>query len=130
MSPSPVTIKWIIRMLYVLWGLSLAAVAVLSLKAGLELPIRFWNADKVWHFIVYLWLAMLPTLLLQDRRWTLRLSVSLVLFGVLLEIGQQYVPGRMFSFADMGANTAGVFLGFYMGNRYRLGLWRFLRCEK
>jgi len=48
---------------------------------------------------------------------------------VLLEVGQMYVPGRMFSFADMGADAAGVISGIFMGKRYRAGLWKRLPAK-
>jgi len=57
------------------------------------------------------------------------LFAGLVSLGVLLEVGQMYVPGRMFSFADMGADAAGVISGIFMGKRYRVGLWKRLPAK-
>lgn len=43
------------------------------------------------------------------RRFLLLLVVFV--WGVLMEIGQRYVPGRSFEYADMLANGVGIILG-------------------
>jgi len=43
----------------------------------------------------------------------------MILLGILLEIGQLYVPGRTFSVADISMNTLGVILGIFGGDHLR-----------
>ena len=118
--------RWFFPLIYVLWIFSIAGVVILSLKPGVELPVGFWNADKLAHLCAYLWLALLPALIVTSPKEILLLTMALILLGISLEIGQIYVPGRTFSLADMGANAAGVFLGFSLGKCCRLRLWRVL----
>ncbi|MFW6357211.1 MAG: hypothetical protein ACOC0K_00620, partial [bacterium] len=46
--------------LKLIWAFSVAAVAGVSLTPSPELPVSFWSADKVGHFLGYFWLALLP----------------------------------------------------------------------
>jgi VanZ family protein len=43
----------------------------------------------------------------------------MIILGMLLEAGQYYIPGRLFSFLDITSNTVGVFLGIILGNYVR-----------
>lgn len=122
--------KWFFCLLYALWIISIAGVVVGSLQPRLELPVGFWNADKPVHLLAYLWLALLPALIFKGAQQRFLLPVALILLGISLEIGQMYVPGRMFSLADIGANTAGVFLGFSTGKRYYDNIWKLLSSER
>jgi len=110
--------------IYPLWIFSLGAVVGLSLLPDAETPIDCRNADKIGHLFAYLWLALLPALVMKRPKWRVLLFAGLVSLGAVLEVGQMCIPGRMFSFADMGANAAGVFLGIFVGKRYRTRLWR------
>jgi VanZ family protein len=49
----------------------------------------------------------------SQRKLAVNASLSMIILGILLEIGQLYVPGRMFSVADITANTLGVILGIF-----------------
>ncbi len=111
-------------LIYVLWGLSVAGVVFLSLRPGADFPLSFWNADKLGHFLAYLWLALLPALVIQSLIRMILLSLLLVSLGMLLECLQIHVPGRSFSLADMIANTIGVLLGIAAGKLCRFGLAR------
>ena len=50
-----------------LWVFSVAGVVYLSLLPGVELPVNFWNSDKVGHFLAYGWLGALPLLAFARR---------------------------------------------------------------
>jgi len=116
--------RWLLPLIYVLWLFSITGVVMGSLTPGVEMPVSFWNADKFVHLFAYFWLALLPVLIAKSKKRSLLLSFGLILLGCVLEFGQMYVPGRMFSLADMAANTAGVFLGFSLGERCRLRFGR------
>lgn len=85
--------------------------------------------DKISHFIAYGTLMSTAGLLAFPSRknvlWTIILCA---LYGILIEIGQHFVPGRDMSIYDVFANVTGVLLGTlvsflthkFLGNR--LGL--------
>ena len=110
--------KWS-RMILFLWFGSIFIVAFYSLIPRMEFPVDFWNADKLYHCAAYSWLAVLPVMGFTIRRTALLAALSMIILGVLLEIGQYYVPGRLFSFLDITSNTVGVFLGIICGNYMR-----------
>jgi len=110
--------KWS-RPILILWGVSICAVVFLSLVPRVELPVDFWNADKLYHCAAYGWLALLPVMGFADRRTALYAALSAILLGMLLEVGQYFVPGRMFSVPDILANMLGVILGIFLGRFIR-----------
>jgi glycopeptide antibiotics resistance protein len=107
------------KFISVIWIGSICIVSFYSLIPRVEFPIDFWQADKVYHFIAYSWLAILPMIGYKKRRFAAAASFSMILLGISLEIGQLYVPGRLFSLADIAMNTAGVILGFFCGDYSR-----------
>lgn len=111
--------KWSRSILF-LWGISICAVIYYSLMPTVEFPVDFWNADKLYHCAAYGWLAVLPIIGLSMRRLALSAALSMIVLGILLEIGQYYIPGRTFSLLDIAANSLGVVLGIFLGNYLRL----------
>jgi VanZ family protein len=109
------------RPILIFWGVSICAVVFLSLVPRVELPVDFWNADKLYHCAAYGWLALLPVIGFADRRTALSAALSMIPLGLLLEVGQYFIPGRMFSIPDILANTLGVILGVLLGRH--IGKW-------
>jgi hypothetical protein len=103
------------RIILLLWGISICIVIRYSLIPRVEFPIDFWNADKLYHCTAYGWLAVLPMIGFANRRLALSAALSMIILGVLLEIGQYYIPGRTFSLLDIAANSLGVMLGIFLG---------------
>jgi VanZ family protein len=101
----------------IIWAVSVCSVIFLSLVPKVEFPVEFWNADKLYHFIAYCWLSILPIVGYSDRKFALKASLSMILLGILLETAQFYIPGRTFSVADIIMNTFGVIVGVFIGNR-------------
>jgi VanZ family protein len=110
--------KWSQIILF-LWVISICIVIYYSLIPHVEFPVNFWNADKLYHCAAYGWLAVLPIMGFPLRRFALPAALSMILLGVLLEIGQYYIPGRSFSLLDIAANSLGVILGIILGNDLR-----------
>ena len=81
--------------------------------ARVELPVDF--ADKLYHCAAYGWLALLPVIGFADHRTALCAAFFMIILGALLEAGQYFVPGRMFSVLDILANALGVILGVLLG---------------
>ena len=118
------------RSILLLWTVSVISVVYLSLSPKIAFPYEFDYADKVYHMLAYLWLSALPFLAFSNPRAALAGTLSMVPLGVALEFLQQYVPGRFFSPADMGANCLGVMVGIWLA-RYakRLHFSRVIRIK-
>jgi len=117
-------LKWK-QVILCLWVLSMVAISYASLFPRLDVPMDFWNADKFYHFLAYGWLALLPPLCFEEHRTAVIASLSMILLGILLEICQYYIPGRLFSWYDVAANSAGVIASLSIGKglRNRFPAW-------
>ena len=78
------------------------------------LPMLGWS-DKLLHFGGYFGLAFLPVLAFETRRVAVIASLSMILVGGAIELGQHFSPGRQPDILDMAANTAGVVCGLAAG---------------
>ena len=96
------------------WLVSVAGTIALSLKPGLELPLGFWNSDKLLHCLAYAWLGALPLLAFVRHDRGRAAAYCMIPMGGLLEWGQSFVPGRAASMGDAVANAVGVFLGIWL----------------
>ena len=94
---------------FLLGWVGVIAVVYLSLTST---PIRtaLIYGDKLGHLLAYAVLMSWFVQLFQRRGWLLLHAVFLILMGVSLEF-LQGLYGRYFEYADMAANTIGVFLG-------------------
>jgi hypothetical protein len=104
------------------WAISICTVCFYSFLPELELPIDFWNADnadKVYHMIAYAWLALLPMLRFRTRKGAVLAACSMMILGIILEIAQTHIPGRIFSFLDITANGLGILAGVVLGSWVR-----------
>lgn len=103
----------------------LLLVLLLTLTPGENMPqTGLWqdllSFDKVAHFFIFAVLVflMIVGLSKQYRYLFLRnkaVSISLVLgivYGIIIEIIQHFIPGRGFEITDILANTIGCFMGF------------------
>jgi VanZ family protein len=97
-----------VRRLWAIVGWAMvAAVNVLSLTPT-DLPdIGLSHLDKGLHAITYAILMLWFTQLHARRTWV-RIALAFIAMGVALELLQGQTSYRSFSYADMGANTAGV----------------------
>ena len=103
------------RWVQLIWIVSIAFVAYVSLSPQIVLPVDFKGADKVYHFLAYLWLAVIPFFGFQNLKIALAGALCMLPFGIGLEYAQGFMLGRFFSMADMAANGIGVFLGLSLG---------------
>jgi hypothetical protein len=70
------------------------------------------QGDKIGHMAAYaalmLWFAQLQ----RHGRTRLPMAIRLIALGIALEFAQEWTGVRMFSIADMGADAAGIALGW------------------
>jgi VanZ family protein len=82
---------------------------VLFLLPATELPdIKVW--DKAQHAIAFFVLMLLVLPAHRRHVSIITLACLLCLYGVLVEVGQWFVPNRSFSVLDMVADSVGVAL--------------------
>jgi VanZ family protein len=74
--------------------------------------------DKANHVIAYFTLSFLYDISFASGLFP-KGCFYLFLYGVLMEIIQYFIPGREFSFLDMGANGAGIVLFVLMSRIFR-----------
>ena len=98
-----------------LWGVSIGAVCYVSLIPRVEFPLDFEGADLAYHALAYLWLSLPPFFVFGTGKRGLFAAFLMIPLGVVLEIGQRFVPGRTFSILDMVANSCGTLLGVMCG---------------
>ena len=106
-------------MVRTLWFLSIILVTYLSVVPRLQIPYEFSGADKLGHFLAYLWLGILPFFGFETRRAAVAGALLMILLGIGLEFAQMSVPGRNFSLADMAADSAGVASGILLAGQAR-----------
>jgi VanZ family protein len=111
------------KFLAVIWIFSISVVSYFSLAPRIEFPLDFQKADLVYHFVAYLWLSILPFYSFQQGKTALACALLMLPLGMGLEIAQFAVPGRVFSFMDVGANSAGVVFGLVCSRFLNLSLY-------
>lgn len=114
---------------------NIALIAYLSLSPSTGVSV---GNDKVGHFIAYAVLMLNGGFIaLIARQAPHRLKRKLwfylgfsVAFGMFMEVGQSYVPGRDTSFYDLLANIFGALFGFLLTNIYGNRVLNFLKSTK
>lgn len=84
-------------------------IAFLSLRTVIVLPPGQW--DKLGHFLAYGLFAVLGFFVVNTRKSYQWLWLGIILYSGLMEVFQYYIPGRVSSIYDLGANSIGVVLG-------------------
>ena len=100
------------------WWFALLATTVASLLPNMgppTTPLFDIGLDKFIHLGTYLVLAAVPALFFNPGAPLVRsiLLVAAMSFGI--EMAQDMVPGRLFSWGDVIANMLGVILGAVIG---------------
>jgi len=97
--------------LRLLFALSLALVAALSLLPPEAEPSISFLSDKMQHAAAYGWLGLIGFAAFAERRARAVLLVLLPGYGVAIELLQHFVPRRTPELADAVADLLGVLLG-------------------
>jgi VanZ family protein len=100
------------RLARVAFAVGTVAIVVFSLVPARELPtLGLW--DKLEHALSYAFVAVLGVVGWGGRARTRAvLAGMLISLGVILELLQSMVPGRLTDVADVTANIVGVVVGF------------------
>jgi VanZ family protein len=111
----------------ILWGIF---ILVATLTPGKSLPSSsLFKFDKLIHLFIFFgftWLVLRGFYLRATNKNPLRgilyllIALFTILFGILIEIIQNYIPDRSADINDVIANTSGVFLAqllFYFTHR-------------
>jgi VanZ family protein len=98
-----------------------ATVVYLSLTPNPPEPMHFLNADKLEHALAYSFLMLWFCQVYQQRAPRIFTAALLIALGVAIEYFQRMTIYRVFDYADMLANGAGVLLSFIFIN---MGLGR------
>lgn len=72
------------------------------------------NGDKIEHLLAYGMLMSWFAQIYIQWKPRLRLMLGFILMGVLLEVLQGMTGFRTYSYADMAANSGGVFIGLLL----------------
>lgn len=98
----------------VIFGLTVALAFIIAYLSLSPKPAVTASNDKLGHFIAYSTLAFfaLRSFHLITNRRVLEVLLMVILFGLLMELGQLFVPGRSFSKMDIVANISGALLGW------------------
>lgn len=93
-----------------LWLASVVGVCFISLQPRVEMPVDFWQADKVYHLLAYGWLGLLPFGAFFNLAQARTAALAMIPLGIVLELAQAFIPGRFASWIDLVANVLGVLL--------------------
>jgi VanZ family protein len=104
------------------FGIGVLGLIVVSLLPGQFVPALM--NDKLEHFVAYLILAAVGSAVFRTTRGALLLFAFLCVLAVLLEIGQDFSPGRTMDAADAAAGWAGACFALLPPLTHRLRLLR------
>ncbi|PKP02223.1 MAG: hypothetical protein CVU11_12625 [Bacteroidetes bacterium HGW-Bacteroidetes-6] len=101
--------------------LSIIVILVLTLVPGngnVSVP----YLDKVVHFFLFLALSVnVGYKYLNAKRLTDAMILA-IFFGLITEVGQQFIPGRDMDLYDGIADTIGIIVGYYFYRKFRFKL--------
>jgi len=83
--------------------------------SSLESVVPLLQYDKLVHYGAYAGLAFLSMMAFERRRG-IRVALSMILLGAVIEFLQHFSPGRTPDIADATANALGVLSGIAVGS--------------
>lgn len=107
----------------------IVAIFYLSLTPIPPQPVSFEFADKLEHAAAYAFLMLWFCQIYQLPRWRMVVAALFIAMGVGIEFLQGMTGYRFFEYADMLANSTGVFVG-WLAARTRWGSMLFALEQK
>ena len=105
-----------------------AGILYLSLTPS-DIPVV--GNDKISHFIAYSCLMLNVGLIVYPKRNKVLFGSFLsILLGVIIELLQQFIPGRFMSIDDVYANSLGVVLGMILTLSFGKSILNLLRLAR
>ncbi len=98
---------------FILWLALISIICIGSLSPSLAPPGKL-HMDKVFHLGANFLLALYPLYLCRTKLAYYCATIFVIMFGVLIEIIQQNVPGREASLGDVLANSVGVLIALIL----------------
>lgn len=89
---------------------------VLSMLPSSSLP-SVKISDKILHAMFYIPMTLIPavTFKREEDGFLIKAGLAVFVIGALLEVIQDYIPGRLFSYIDIAANCIGLCVGSILG---------------
>lgn len=106
------------RVAFWAWIAGMTTVAFFSLNSRYG-PSEGPGLDKIFHCVGYMVLALQTQPVFSTRRAALIAALAMIPFGIAMEIGQDYVPGRSADSFDALANSAGALIGIALAPAFR-----------
>ena len=100
------------RLFKVLFVIACLAIFAMSLMPGNQLP-KDLPWDKALHFIGYAGLAFLARMG-SKKHPSWQIVIGCILFSLLIEFLQQFIPNRGFEWLDLAANSLGILFGVFI----------------
>ncbi len=100
------TTKRFYRIFAIVWLLVVGVLSLIPVPKGIDAI-----SDKSMHFFFYLLTSMIVYLSISNKSFVRSLSItviSVLFYGIFLEVLQSLVPYRTFSIDDIIANTLGI----------------------
>ena len=95
-----------IKISAILVGILITILSLLPPSNGVDIHVN----DKIGHFLAYgVWIINLGLLFNKIHYW--KLIVSILVYSILMEFFQSFIPGREVSAYDLIANTIGALIG-------------------
>ena len=106
-------------LLFFSFGVILTVITLLSLLPP-KSTINLGNQDKISHYIAHFFLTINALLITHNRKQVLTILL-VILYGIIIEGLQSFVPGRFPSYNDVIANSLGALSGLVImlfGSKY------------
>ena len=98
------------RIFKILFFIALAIVFILAIVQNDHVVIDYVHADKIKHMTAFFVLSLLLNRASSSLKNRIRNMLSLLLFGIFIEVVQLYFPHRESSISDVIADFAGIVL--------------------
>ena len=98
------------RVFKILFFITLTVVFILAMVQSDHVSIEYEHADKLKHMAAFFTLSLLLNRASSTLKSRMRNMLSLLLFGIFIEVVQLYFPHRESSLSDVIADFAGIVL--------------------
>lgn len=92
----------------ILLGLALLVASIAMLSPSTPGNVLFPFADKVWHLLTFAVLAFLADAGWPEQDFGMSKYLPLLLYGLIIEGLQAFIPTRFFGLDDIAANVSGL----------------------